>query len=306
MNDSMDSDRLVVFRAVAREGGFTRAARRLFRTQPAISQSIRALEGELGQRLFDRSGRRTTLTPAGLILLEHTDEAFAALERARERMAALSGLQIGELRIAAGDTTTCYVLPPVLRAFREAHPGVELRIRNRPSPAAVEDVAARDADLAVVTLPVRRAGLSALSLVAQEDVAIFAPDHPIGRRKRIGLEQLLVHPLLLLDRHSQTRRLLDGLIASSGIAPEIAMELGSVEVVKQLASLGFGVGVVPAAAVLRECRAGLLSSRRFLPRARIRELGIVHGSADSLSPAAVVFIRLALEILAPGRDRAAF
>ena len=88
----MDTDRLAVFRAVAREGGFSRAAQRLFRTQPAVSQSIRALEEELGQRLFDRRGRRTTLTQAGRILLGHADAAFASLECARNEMAELSTL----------------------------------------------------------------------------------------------------------------------------------------------------------------------------------------------------------------------
>jgi len=299
----MDSDRLSVFRAVAREEGFSRAARRLNRTQPAVSQAIRALEEELGQRLFERRGRRTRLTPAGRILLEHAEEAFASLERARERMSALSSLEIGELRIAAGDATTCYVLPPLLAEFRARHPRIELRIRNRPSPGAVEDVASREADLAVVTLPVRRAGISSLRLVSQEDVAIFAPDHPIAERKRVGLEQLLSHPLLLLDRNSQTRRLLDRLISAHGVVPQIAMELGSVEVVKQLALLGFGVGVVPASAVQRECEAGLLHSRRFLPRTQVRELGIAYAGADSLSPAAAVFVELACEILSPGRRR---
>jgi DNA-binding transcriptional LysR family regulator len=299
----MDTDRLAVFRAVAREGGFSRAAQRLFRTQPAVSQSIRVLEDELGQRLFDRQGRRTTLTPAGRILLEHADEAFAALERARDRMSSLSSLDIGLLRVAASDTTTCYVLPPVLRTFRDRHPGVELRISNRPTPAAVSDVADREADLALVTLPVKRPGLSALRLVAQEDVAVFAPDHPISRRRRIDLGQLARHPLLMLDQRSQTRRWLDALLASESLVPQIAMELGSVEVVKEMAALGFGVGVVPAFAIEHEIAAGVLDSRRFLPRPRVRQLGIVHGASESLSAAARVFVELLRESVGDrGRD----
>ena len=130
----MESERLAAFRAVARSLSFSRAAEQLHKTQPAISQSIRALENALGERLFLRLGRRTQLTLAGRILLEHVEESFAALERGRLRIEALGELREGELRIGASDTTACYVLPPVLQAYRERYPDKAVRFNGEPVP----------------------------------------------------------------------------------------------------------------------------------------------------------------------------
>jgi len=293
----VDTDKLSVFQAVAREGGFSRAARKLGRTQPAISQAIRGLEQHLGERLFVRHGRRISLTQAGEILLEHVDEAFAALDRGRLRLEALHELRGGVLTLGSSDTTACYLLPPVLAAFRARHPDVEVRISNRPSPRTIEQVIAREVDLGFVTLPAESAGLSSVPLMAREDVAIFSPVSPLATRKRIRFEHLLEHPLLLLDRGSRTRAFIDRCIAQSGCEARIAMELASIEVIKQLVALDFGASIVPAVAVERERRAGVLCTRRVWPRAEHRRLGAVYAEPGPLSRAAAVFLEMAREQL---------
>ena len=297
----MESDRLAVFRAVAREGGFSRAAAKLFRTQPAVSQAVRALEDELGEQLFLREGRRTRLTPAGEIWLAHVDEAFASLERGRAALAARQALESGELTIVASDTTARYVLPPLLALFRERHPGVELRIANRPSHAAAARVAARDADVGFVMLPVEQAGVEQRDLCALEDVAIVSPGHPLAARRRCRLEQLLEHPLLLLDRGAELRRFVDARIAESGATARVAMELGSIEVVKRLVALGLGVSIVPAHAVADEVDRGELCARPIWPRARFRRLAVVWPSRGPVWPAAEAFLEITTERLARAR-----
>jgi DNA-binding transcriptional LysR family regulator len=288
----MDTDRLGVFRAVAREGGFSRAARKLFRTQPAVSQAIRALELELGEQLFVRRGRSTTLTAAGRIFLEHVEDAFISLERGRLRLDALRELKEGSLTIGTSDTTACYVLPPVLAEFRRRYPGVEVCISNRPSPITLDQVVAREVDLGFVTLPATRRGLASESLMVREDVAIFAPTSPLAAGRRIRFAQLLQHPLLLLDRGSQTRSFIDEQIAASGEKADVAMELASIEVIKQLVALDFGVSLVPAISVQREIAAGVLCARSVLPRSQLRQLGAVYADPGPLSPAAAAFLEL--------------
>lgn len=295
----MDYERLSAFRAVAREGGFSRAARAIHKTQPAVSQSVAALEAELGVRLFDRAAKGVRLTDEGRVLLEHVDESFGALERARARLAAISDVVEGRLEIACSDTTACWILPPVIAAFRAQHPGVELRIANRPSPDAAARVASHEAELAFVTLPVQGAGLESEALAVREDVAIVPPDHALAGRRRIALKALLDEPLLLLDRASQTRRFVDRRIRDAGRDPEdvVAMELASIEVIKRFVQLGLGVSIVPEVAVREEVAAGALAALPVFPRAQARRLGVVTRARRELSPAGERFVALAKECL---------
>src|SRR5512142_1755110 len=119
--DPLDADQLLAFVAVARERGFSRAARRLGRTQSAVSQAIARLEGDLGTRLFVRSGRATEPTPAGRELLARAERILDEMERAREGLRALDDLATGILVVGASDTLAYYVLPPVVAAFRARH-----------------------------------------------------------------------------------------------------------------------------------------------------------------------------------------
>jgi DNA-binding transcriptional LysR family regulator len=265
-----------------------------------VSQAIRALEDAVEERLFLRLGRTIELTAAGRILLEHVDESFAALDRARARLSALHELETGELVIGTSDTNACYVLPPVLAAFRARHPGVEVRISNRPSPGTEAQVLAHEVDVGFVTLPAGSDKLVAEPLARREDVAIFAPDHPLAGRKRIRLAQLLDSPLLLLDTGSRTRSFIDERLAAERARPRLAMELASIEVVKRLVALGFGVSVVPRIAVEAEVAAGTLASAAVFTRAQARSLGVVYARTAPLSRAAEVFVEMARGILRAG------
>lgn len=294
----MEWSRLEAFRAVAREKNFTRAAARLFRTQPAVSQAVAALEADLAEKLFIRQGRQVRLTQAGEVLLAHAEEAFRLLDQGRRQVAALKGLEAGELVVCASDTTCCYVLPEVLGRFRREHPGVEVKLINRPSPAAAALVAGYEADLGIVTLPLEHGGLRTRRLIPREDVAVCAPSHPLAKRRRAALEDLLAYPLLLLDRGSNTRAYIDQRLDATGRAARIVMETGSIEVIKRLVRLGFGVSIVPRVSVLEEVQAGSLAAVSVFRRAECRHLGLITPRQGTPSPAAEVFIRMLAEYAA--------
>ena len=285
-------ERLIAFRAVAAEKSFSRAAEKIFRTQPAVSQAVRLLEEDIGERLFLRLGRTVELTQAGGILLEHVEEAFGSLDQARARIQALKELREGELTIATSDTTACYVLPPVLSEFRDRYPRVEVRILNRVSSVAAEQVARHEADIGVVTLPVSAPKLMSEPLVLREDVGICASGHALSERKRVTLADFVKHPLLLLDRGSNTRGFIDRQVEETGVAPNIAMELGSIEVIKKLVELGFGVSIVPRIAVRQDLERGTLSGVAVFKRTECRTLGIVHPVKGMSSLAAQVFAEM--------------
>jgi DNA-binding transcriptional LysR family regulator len=307
----LDGGRLHTFTVVARERGFSRAARALGRTQSSVSQAVALLEQELGETLFVRGRRQVTLTDAGRLLLGHAQRVLAEMARARAQLQAARALEAGELDIGASDTLACYLLPPVLAAFRQRFPRVELRLSNQPSPATAAAVAARRLHVGVVSLPLPPgvpAGPGAVHvepLVRQTDVVITPPGHPLARRRRIPLAALAPHPLLLLDRSTASRAHLEAAFSRLARRPAVVMEMSSVEVLKRLCQLGFGLSVVPGWAVRREVAAGELAARPLAGVPGPRRVGLVlpaddpdgDGAGSPPSPAAAAFATLARERL---------
>jgi len=294
------TDRLRAFVAVARQRGFTRGARALGRSQSSVSQAVSLLEDELGEPLLVRDGRSVRVTAAGALLLVRAERAFAELEAAEAEIAALRGLESGRLTLGTSDTLAIYLLPPVFACFRERHPGVELKLVNRPSPALAEQVAARQVDLAVASLPLPKSLTDPLRvevLSEQRDVLICRPDHALASRDRVSLASLADHPLLLLDRSTGTRAVLDARFAKLGVEPNIVMEMSSVEVLKRLVELGFGASIVPAMAAQREVANGSLMQIEIRGLGRARQVGILTPTAGPLSPAASAFVAIAHERL---------
>jgi DNA-binding transcriptional LysR family regulator len=290
--DELRVDRLRALAAVAREGGFSRAARALGRTQSSVSQAIALLEEDVGELLVVRDGRRTYLTDAGRVLAEHAERVLAALAEARGALASVRDVATGTLALGTSDTFAVHLLPPVLAAFRRAHPGVELRLDNRPSPVIAARVAERALDLGIVSLPLPSASRVELRPIAPlREVAIVPPGHALARRRRVGLEQVAAHPLVLLDRSTSSRAFLDGLLAAKGLAARVAMEMNSLEVIKRLVALGFGVSIVPEVAVRGEV------ARKELVAVPVtglgaRQVGVALPSPGPASRAARAFVAL--------------
>ena len=293
-------ERYLAFQAVARSQSFSRAAERLHRTQPAVSQAVRALEQELGVTLFDRSRRAVQLTHAGSVLLPRVEEALAALEAGRVEVAALSGLQAGSLSVSVSDTLAIHVLPQLLGSFRKRFPSVELELSNRPSSGAVADVLSGQVELGFVTKPVRDRRLVTMLLCPLVDVLICAPDPPLAGRRRVAPSALGSEPLLVLDRSAELRRHLDRRLRAAGVRPRIAMELGSVEVIKRMVGLGLGVSVVPSLAVRKEVAAGDLCEVRISDATPPRQVAAVHRRRGGPSAAAQELLRLARATLPLG------
>jgi len=294
---ALDLERLNAFRAVAAEKSFSRGARRIFRTQPAVSQTIASLERQVGQRLFERLGRTVELTAAGKALFDRVEQAFRILAEGEAALEGLGELKHGTLRIGASDTTTCYVLPPILQRFRQQYPGVEIFITNRPSPLILQQVLARDVDLGIVTLPIRNAGIVVREALVREDVAICPPSHPLANSRRLRPADLSPFPLLLLDRGSSTRAFVDAQFRAARIEPKVAMELASIEAIKVLVRLGLGVSIIPRVAVQGEVARGELCALPLFPNSDRRRLGFIHAKSVSLSPAAGEFLNIALTAL---------
>lgn len=268
----MDWDRLYAFLAVAEHGGFSAAGRAVGRTQSAVSQAVAGLERQLGQQLFHREARGATLTEAGRILLAHAQQAETELQDAKRRLAALSPSESDQLRIGTTDTLGCYLLPEALSAFRTLHPRTEVHMIAGTSPAIAEAVAEGKVEAGVVSLPLpdslRPLGRPLASSLQQRrlstlvDVAVVRADHALGRRARISLAELAQHELLLLAKGTAGRDQLDGAFAAEDLRPQVRMESNSVELLKRMVELGFGVAILPAMAVHQGRRPGSASVTR--------------------------------------------
>ena len=287
----MDLHQLRGFYEIARTRSFTRAADKLFLSQPAISLQVKALEDELGEPLFDRKRREIRLTEAGEVLFKYVQQVFDGLENARNEIAALHNEVRGRLVVGTSDTNCTYILPDVLEEFRRCYPGVDLDIRNRISSEIANLVAADGVDIGLVTLPVRHRDVQEHTLLQRQDVLICRPDHCLGWRKRIRLADITSFPLLVLERGSTSRQLLDAALVKEKVSPPIAMELGGIEVLKRFVEIGLGLAIVPEVAVAQEVERGQLHAVQISGLSASR-VGWIERRGRMRSAATSAFIQL--------------
>ncbi|MCB0032532.1 MAG: LysR family transcriptional regulator [Anaerolineales bacterium] len=290
----MEIYQLQGFVEVAQTGSFTRAAKNLYLTQPALSLQIKALEKELQEALFERQGRSIHLTAAGQVLLQRAQQILELISQTKQEIQAVKGLRGGRLAIATNDSYALYLLPRLIELFRRQFPAVELRVSTQPSAAVVERMLAGTADFGLITLPLLDNRVSTETLFWREDVAICSVSHPLAQEQRISLKQLIEFPLLVLEAGSTSLRILEQNLAGLNMAPSTLIELGSLEVIKRLAEINLGVAVVPGFTVEEAVQNGRLHALR-LEEIPPRSVGIVKRRNGYLSPAAQMFIKMLKE-----------
>jgi DNA-binding transcriptional LysR family regulator len=278
----MDIALLQAFLAVAETGSFSRAAERVFLTQPAVSKRISVLEAELGTRLFDRIGRQVQLTEAGQALLARARQVLKELDDIKRSIVNITGDISGELRFATSHHIGLHRLPATLRDFHEQHPQVRLDLRFMDSERACAAVAEGELELAIVTLPDSPpATLSAEPVWDDPLDVVVSVSHPLAGKSAVGIPQLLEHPAILPGPGTYTREIiLRGLGADRGRL-RIGMTTNYLEVLKMLASIGLGWSALPRT-LIDETLAVVQIRKMKLQRT----LGFVTHSARTLSNAA--------------------
>ncbi len=292
----MDFDVLRALVVVAREGNMTRAASKLYMTQPALSAQIKRLEQELGQVLFVRHPRGMSLSEAGEVFIVHAQQALSSVERGKEALASLKDLGGGSLAIGGGATATTYLLPPVLGRFHQAYPGVRLFVRELSSRQVLEGVFTGDLDLGVVTLdpgePLARHLRGKLLVepwVEDELVLLVPPEHPLRGQSTFAWELLDAEPFVFFEAHSAVRSLIDAHFRAAQVVPEVVMELRSIESIKKMVAQGIGAAFVSRAA-LGPFDQGLVCA---VEDGRVRRtLALVQREGQTPRRAAQVFVEL--------------
>ncbi len=254
---SLDNFRLVVFRAVAAQRSFRKAAEELYLTQPAVSLQIKALEEDIGVQLFDRSGSHIALTEAGKILLTYSQQANALFHQAEQEIAALSGEHAGELALGASTTVAQYVLSRPLGEFSRAYPRVHLTLISGNTEQIVEAVEKQKIALGFIEGPARSRDVRTEPFMKDELVLIVSAAHEWAEMKSIPSSEIATVPLLMRERGSGTRRVVEMALEKKGVKPNslrIVMELDSTEAIKSAVEAGLGIGFVSRWAIAKDLR----------------------------------------------------
>jgi len=239
----MNFEMLRAFCAVIDHGGFRAAAKALGRTQPAISQQVKALETSVGQPLLDRRSARPTA--AGLRLLPEMRAVLRGAENLRQHAGDLAEGHAAVLRVGTSDTTALYTLPEVVQCFTQSWPTTRLELVNRSTAALAGMVLEGRLDVAVVTLPVAQPGLTEETLFEQELVLAAPAEHPLTRKKKVQAEDLADSPMLLLDPETRTGARIAAWLAEQEVAPQVIVDSGSFEVLKRYVAAGVGLAILP-------------------------------------------------------------
>jgi DNA-binding transcriptional LysR family regulator len=292
----MDFDQLVTFIEVATQGNFSRAGEKVLRSQPAVSAQIRQLEGEYGEKLFDRTKKSVRLTPAGELLFDYAQRLLALRNESLRAIADHGNVTRGVLSIGANETTFLYVLPEILAQYRRQFPKVRTSIYRNFSQKVLEKVEDGALELGVVTLPVKTPSLKVMRLFRDPLIWIAALDNPLASQKTVTLSDIAEQELIM-HKVGSLRRLMDAQMRPYRPRLRVSMELTSAAVVKKFVAAGFGVSLISASFVQDEVKAGQLT---VLPVEEVqdwRELGLVYHRDRSLSQASKAFLEVARKSL---------
>jgi DNA-binding transcriptional LysR family regulator len=276
----VDLRQLEILRAVAQTGSFTSAGEQLHLSQSAVSRQILLLEEELNEQLFLRLGRKIRITPAGTTLLGLSQRMFDDLEQTRAQILENQQTVKGTLRLVGGMTVCLYVFPPLLKAFRKEHPGVDVKLMPGATPRLIRQLRSGTADLGLLTLPVDDPALVSVPVMREELLLVTAPQHPLARKKQVTSQDLARQQFVLFETGSGTRRAIEDFFVAEQISPMVVTETENVEIIKALVRIGMGITIIPYQAVAREVKSGHLFCTRILGQQLVRETGWVHLRLD--------------------------
>lgn len=292
----MDLAQLETFLAIVEERSFTRAALRLHRTQPAVSQAVRRLEEALGERLFERGRRDGVLTAAGEVLRDYAERMLRLRVEAASAVGEVQALQRGRLLVAANEYTS-HLLLPVLAEYRQASPQIELVVQRSLASRIPEQVLERSVEFGVLTFLPEQPELLPVAVYEDEVVLVVDPRHALAGRQQVSVAELGAQNFIGHAVPSPLRRDVLALFARMKTPLHMGVQLPSLEAVKQFVALGAGVAILPKLAVRGELDRGTLVRVRVTELDWTRRLWVVRRRRGPLSHAGAAFLRT-LETLA--------
>jgi DNA-binding transcriptional LysR family regulator len=286
----MELSQLETFLAVAEERSFSRAAQRLHRTQPAVSQVIRKLEASVGETLFDRAARDGSLTAAGVLLRDYALRLLALRREATSALDELKSLERGRLQLGANEYTSMYLLPAI-DAFRRKFPHISVAVNRTLASRIPEELNLRSFEIGVLTFRPDPAQFRAIAVYADSLSLIVSPGHPLASRERVSITDLGRENFIAHNVASPQRRKVIEAFQRYHTPLNMGIELPTIEAIKRFVAMGNGVALVPYLTVARELETGEIKRVSVDELEARRVLRLVLRKQATLSYAARAFLR---------------
>jgi LysR family transcriptional regulator, low CO2-responsive transcriptional regulator len=293
----MDFDQLETFLEVARLSSFSRAAERRFRTQPAISSQIRALEEEVGAKLLDRSGGKVAVTGPGKVFQKYAEDVLEQRRVMLVSLAEMHRVPRGELVVSANEGTCLHILPEVFAEFKRQYPSVAVSVKRLEHNKILEAIIENSCDFGVVSMPVPDKRLTVVPIHRDKLIVITPPHHPLAGQNKATVAEVVEYPLLL-PKVGRTRDALETLFHERKLKPRISMELDSSELLKRFVAADVGIGFIPRSHVAEDLQANALAALTLADASIQRDLALVFRKDKALSRAALAFIDIAVKLKA--------
>ena len=288
----MEISQLEFFVTVVEERGFSKAAERVFRTQPAVSIAIKRLEDEIGTPLFERSQKSPVLTDAGQLFYDYARRILTLRDRALEVVGELQSLKRGRVRIGANESTSLYLLPHLILNYRARYPEVMVEISRHTSERLPREVLDRNVDFALLAHEPVDSQLESFPVLRDPLVLILYPEHLLAKRDSVTIEDLGRESFLAHNVKTGSRRKVMETFAAHHTPLNITLELATIETIKRFVQLKVGIAFVPRMCVEEELERGTLVTVPVDDLTYVRTLWVTRRSGAEMSAAATAFLEI--------------
>jgi DNA-binding transcriptional LysR family regulator len=288
----MEMAQLEYFSRVVQEKSFSKAADRVFRTQPAVSIAIRRLEEEIGLPLLDRTQKTPVLTDAGQVVYDYAQRILTLRDQVGQAIAELQSLKRGRVRVGANESTSLYLLPELILSFRDKHPDVKVEIYRHVSGRLPREVLERNVDFALMASEPADRDLEAFPVLKDELVLIMSPKHPMAGKASLRIKDLGSESFVAHNVKSGSRLKVIEAFARQHTPLNIALELATIETIKRFVQKQVGLAFVPRMCVREELERGVLVSVPVRGLTHNRILWAAHRRGANFSPAAAAFLKV--------------
>jgi DNA-binding transcriptional LysR family regulator len=281
--------------AIGELSSFSKAGERLNLSPPAVFAQVHQLEAELGEKLYERSGRKLVLTPAGRLLLEFCRRLILVHDEAVGAIKELSGVQRGSLYLGCGPHISVSIVPHLLRAYLSRYPNVELRLITGNDHMLFEDLHAGKVDLILMNLPVETLDLVQDPLWRYELVFIVPPDDPAPEHGVVTAAELSKRPFILYQRSVVIESAIRQFCVAVGFEPKVVMQNDQADSIKELVKLGLGISLLPSWSVSEDVRRGTLRLLRMADKQLFSTTGLIYRKSSHLPQALQALLTVAHE-----------
>jgi len=288
----MELSQLEFFVKVVEEGSFSKAAERVYRTQPAVSIAVRRFEEEIGASLFERSQKTPTLTEVGELVYDYAKRILSLRDQTLEAVAEVQALKRGRVRIGANESTSLYLLPHIILDYRALHPNVMVEIFRHTSDRLPREVLDRNLDFALMAYEPVDGDLESFEILRDELVLVMNPEHPLAQSGSVTVEELGKEAFLAHNVKTGSRFKVIETFAQHHTPLNITLELATIETIKRFVQLKIGVAFVPRMCVAEELERGTLVTVPVEDLTYVRTLWVTHRREMTFSPAASAFLEI--------------